>query len=1042
MTTAGTRKGHLQLRINRHVLVGAAAVILACGGAVAAATASEPDYSRAGQPSGADLEGHTLTARTTSRLATGSSADDWPELHRGPQLTGYAANGTVTRANAGELGVRWATDLYAAVLDSPVVAYDPSLDETLAYVGTDRGNFYAVNTTTGAIVWAVDLNGPVRSSPLVSDGAVWVGTTHRMIYKLDASTGASECSQRTSGQLLSSPVAATPPGGTASVYFATGPVISVSVATCAIQWTSSSGNTGTWDPLAYAVDASGKPLVLFGSDDPADTAYAVDAVTGKEVWHYKTANGGDYDIGSGLTISAAGVNGFADGVAYVPGKDGHVYALNLATGKRLWNASLGRLGGVPNESLSTAALDGTNLVVGDAVGVEDLNARTGARRWLYRTPETSTIVPPGPSEVISSPAISGAAGQEVVAFGDLGGSFRVLSLATGALLYQYRSGSWISGGPAVSGGDILVGSSDGFLYDFAAGGGGSRPTTAISSPAFRSAVANPGGNLTVLGTSSDSAGVAAVLTAIRQGGSDGLWWDAGTSSWSATPVTQSAILAAPGATTTGWSVSFPVPLSGDAYRVDAYTVSANGPAAAPAAQDDFFVRPEPGEPSLTLSPDFAGPGGSVSVSGARFGPNETITVTLAGTVVGHATSLADGSVRPVRVTIPAATGFGPTALVATGATSSKAAAAGIFITNEWPQLGDGPDHAGFEANDPVITETVDPGQNVLLYPAWHFSAGGALTSPVVGDQVVYVGGRSGTLHAVQAYDGTQLWSWHTPDGTAITGSPSVNPAAHLVFVGAADGKLYAVTTSGKLSWSARIGRGDVESPLLAGTHVYAAVTGGRIAALSQATGARAWSTAVAGISGAPAFGSSRHVLVIPADRSVTALDASTGASRWAFRVTRPTSPLVRGGDVYVGSSNHHVYAVSEATGRRRWTFAAGGVIRDSGALIRSGQTNGVTRLYIGSADGDLYSLNAATGAKLAAYPLGATVTGVAIAGDAILVTTSSGLVEGVRTYNSIVWGYAAGRTLLRPPALVDGTFYAAGGNGVLWAFTPYGAPPQ
>jgi len=135
-------------------------------------------------------------------------------------------------------------------------------------------------------------------------------------------TGAIECSLKAPSALWSSPVAATPPGGTASVYFAATRVFSVSAATCTIQWTFSGGKTGTWDPLAYAIDATGEPLVLFGSNDPADTAYAVNAVTGAEVWRFKTANGGDSDIGSGLTISAPGANGFADGVAYVPSKDG------------------------------------------------------------------------------------------------------------------------------------------------------------------------------------------------------------------------------------------------------------------------------------------------------------------------------------------------------------------------------------------------------------------------------------------------------------------------------------------------------------------------------------------------------------------------------------------------------------------------------------------------------------------------------------------------------------------------------------------------
>ena len=1025
----------------RLILVAATGFVMAAGGTTAVA-ASLPAVSRTGHLSGSALAGQASAARTTSRLATGSSADDWPELHRDPMLGGYAANGTVTTANAGTLGVHWATDLYGAVLDSPVIAYDSSLDETLGYVGTDQGNFYAVNMATGAIVWAANVGGPVRSSPLVSNGAVWLGTTLGTIYKLNASTGATECTHRNSGgSLLSSPVAATPPGGTASVYFAAGHVFSVSAATCALKWTFSGGHTGTWDPLAYTVDAAGKPLVLFGSNDPSDTAFAADAVTGKEVWHFKTANDNDFDLGSGFTISAPHVNGFADGVAYVPGKDGNVAALNLATGKRLWRTSLGTFDGVVNESLSTAALDGTNLVLGDAVGVVDLNAKTGKVVWRYNTPTTSAVVPRGPSEVIASPAISGPAGHEVVTFGDLGNAFRVLSLASGAQVYDYRTRSWVSGGPAVSGGDILVGSSDGFLYDFSAGSGNNRPATSISSPTFRTSVANPAGDLTVKGSASDSSGVAEVVTAVRQGGSGGTWWDAATSSWSAAPVTERATLTAAGATSSGWSVSFPVPPSGNAYRVDAYTVSAGGPSAVPAAQDEFFVRPESGGPSLSLSRGFVGPRGSVSVKGAGFGPSEKISVSLAGTVVGHATSLANGSIRAFKVRIPTV-GFGPTALLATGTTSKKAAAAAIFITNAWPQLGDGPSRAGYEADDPLLTNTIDPGQEILSYPGWHFSAGAALTSPVVAGQVVYVGDQSGTLHALQAYNGTQLWSWHTPDGKAITGSPAVDPVAHLVFVGAADGKLYAISRSGKLAWSATIRSGNVQSPLLARGLVYAASTGGRMAALSKVTGSKVWSTSVGGITNAPAFGSSRGAILIPTKGSVTELSASTGALRWRFRVTRPTSPLVAGGDVYFGSTNHHVYAVSEATGRQIWTFTTRGVVRYPGALVRSVQTNGVGRLYIGSSNDKLYSFDASTGKMLAATPFGATVTGVAIAGNIVLVTTSSGLVEGMRIHGSFVWDDATGGGLLRPPALVDGTFYAAGAGRSMWAFTPYAAPPQ
>ncbi len=1020
-------------------------------GAVAAAVGPAP-----GAEAGSVAYSWARANPVTSRSAvTGSSVYDWPELHRNPLLEGYAANGTVSVANAGRLGVHWATDLYSAMLDSPVVAYDPVRGETLAYIGTDAGNFFAIDTATGAIVWAVTLDGPVRDSPLVSDGAVWVGTSSSgTIYKLNASTGATECSHALSAVLFSSPVAATPPGGTASVYFATkggstsGQVLSVSAATCAIQWAFSGYPvvSGTWDPLAYAIDATGKPLVLFGSANPDDAAYAVDAVTGAEVWRFQTSGVGDFDIGSGLTISPPGGNGFADGVAYVPGKDGFVYALDLTTGAKLWAASLGSSAGAPNQSISTAALDGTNLVFGNAVGVYDLNAATGAVVWIYQTPKTSKITPPGPSEVISSPAISGQAGQEAIAFADLSGALRVLSLATGKQLYHHQTGSWISGSPAVSKGDILVGSSDGFLYEFSAGPGNEMPITAITSPAYGSTVANPAGNLTVSGTASASAGVAAVVAAVRQGGSDGTWWDAATSNWSATPVTERATLALPGATSSRWSVSFPVPPSGNAYRVDAYTVSASGPAAVPAAADEFFVGPVASGPALTVSQGFVAPGRSVSVHGTGFGPREVVTVSLLGTAVGHATSQANGSVPVIKATLPPTTGFGPRALMATGVTSGKAAAVGIYVTNSWPQLGDGPGRVGFEANDPVVQNTIDPAQNVLLYPGWHFSAGAGLTSPTVVDRVVYVGDQTGILHALRASDGTQMWSWHTPTGKAITGSPAVDAAAGLAFVGAADGTLYAVSTSGSsagtLAWSARLGAGDVQSPVFGGGDVYAGSAGAKVVARSEATGASVWSATLAhGVSAAPALDPSGQVLVVPTTASVTALKAATGIPVWSFPVTGPTPPMLAAGTVYIGSSNHNVYAVLESTGKQIWAFPAGGAIQDSGALS-SAHTGQVTTLFIGSADGNLYALNASTGAERYAYPLATSVRGVAIAGDTVLAATSSGLVDGVRSYSGgLIWSYATGDGVLSPPAVVDGTVFAAGLHGTLWAFTPYGAPP-
>src|SRR5215472_19176377 len=171
--------------------------------------------------------------------------------------------------------------------------------------------------------------------------------------------------------------------------------------------------------------------------------------------------------------------------------------------------------------------------------------------------------------------------------------------------------------------------------------------------------------------------------------------------------------------------------------------------------------------------------------------------------------------------------------------AASEAAARIDVTNNWPQLGGGPGRVGFEANDPLIQDTIDPGQNILLDPAWHFRAASALGAPTVADRVVYVGDRAGTLRALSARTGRQQWAWHAPTGAAITGSPAVDTAVGLAFVGAADGTLYAVFTSGgsagRLAWSASLGGGKVRSPVFDGVTVYAASTNGTVIARSEAT---------------------------------------------------------------------------------------------------------------------------------------------------------------------------------------------------------------
>ncbi len=433
----------------------------------------------------------------------------WPEAAQNSSLTGVSADPSLNTSDAANLGVRWMTNVGSEVLSSPVVAYNSTLGETLVYVATTAGLITAYDQATGLPVWSVDLGGYITSTPLAEGNYVWVAPQDSgRVYKLDAATGATQCSASSAlpTPLYSSPTLATPPGGKPTLYIggmdsgkADGSVVAIDEASCHVDFTSSPipgpEYSGVWDLISYAVDATGEPLVLFGTADDDSSLYAIDAVTGALVWRFSTViSQGDYDVGAGITVSAPGVNGFADGVAYGMSKLGYVFAVDLTTGGLIWRYDFG------SPSLSTAALSGTNLVFGDGGGVICLNAVTGALIW--QSSAGSSVRTDG------SVAVVGPPGGQIVAYGDLDGTFRVLSLATGAQLYSYQTGSYIAGGVAETDGNLIEAGADGFLYDFAPGGGNPpAPSTAVTSPPPSSIIANPGGALTVSGTATSASSI-------------------------------------------------------------------------------------------------------------------------------------------------------------------------------------------------------------------------------------------------------------------------------------------------------------------------------------------------------------------------------------------------------------------------------------------------------------------------------------------------------------------------------------------------------
>ena len=489
----------------------------------------------------------------------------------------------------------------------------------------------------------------------------------------------------------------------------------------------------------------------------------MNALTGHEIWRFQTYNPStkDFDVAAGAAISAPGKYGFAQGAVFVTNKAGRAYALYLNNGTLIWETNFDKRAGIsPGNgeisglARSTPALDGTNVIFGYAQGLFDLNAKTGRVIWMYQDPSTT--------ESIASPAIAGGNGHGIVTTGDVGGDLDVVSVVGGTQLYTYQTGGYITGSPAIAGGNIVVASANGYLYDFAGGGGDDPvlPTTSISSPGESTTLANPNGNLTVTGMATDSKGVVAVNVAIQSSGTGGPWWDAASGSWSPGPVDSLATLSAPGGLSASWSLGFPAPELGGTFEVTAYAVSSSGQSDTTGSEVSFTVLYGTLAPHLETSSAFVAPGGSIVAFGGGFGASQSVKLVLFGKTLATVTSSSNGSLSGTSLTVPADSPFGLTSLTATDAKSGQSSTAGVTIANAWDQLGNGPGHIGSEPNDPTFNTLIFPGGNKWLQVAWHFDAGVPINAPpAVVDGVAYVADTAGQLFAVDTHNGGLLWTF-------------------------------------------------------------------------------------------------------------------------------------------------------------------------------------------------------------------------------------------------------------------------------------------
>jgi outer membrane protein assembly factor BamB len=160
----------------------------------------------------------------------------------------------------------WATPIDGTTATAPVL----SDDESIAYVGTDAGTVYAVDTATGAIQWSAPAGSAVTDSPALADGSLFVPTALGDLVVLGQATGAPLWSSATGSRITQQPAVA---GGVVFTGSADGTVRAFNAAGCAASvcgqlWADSTGSEITGAPAVnqgqlYVGTADGR-LIAYG----------------------------------------------------------------------------------------------------------------------------------------------------------------------------------------------------------------------------------------------------------------------------------------------------------------------------------------------------------------------------------------------------------------------------------------------------------------------------------------------------------------------------------------------------------------------------------------------------------------------------------------------------------------------------------------------------------------------------------------------------------------------------------------------------------